>query len=399
MTVPICVSRRSICETFDTCCLKFRTISDSHTQQGDEVLSECTSFEMKLRRKELYAIALATAGVALFSLHRLNYEGSHIVSSIIGTFGNSWLIAGKEKNFTLPPDYIIDPDHVSYPWIGDPTCQHFPVQFARNHTRPKWALTSFPGSGVTWTRQLIEGVTGIYTGSVYGRADKPIVLTGNHSSNTANLECECTILIKDHDIDQPIPVLPIGGFNGVKGNETTKKNDERGPVHSFFYGYRGVLLLRNPVDTMFTYAHFLATSGDKTGVVSENHFSGPNWEAYVDYVANTWADHAVGWIETIQNGTVLFYERLLLEDTAAELKRLLEVIRFSDPHRPPVDPQRLRCALRHKNRVDRKRLKKPVVPLTADQRKKFESSIERVQTSLREKGWPLLPVYLYREDL
>ena len=33
-------------------------------------------------------------------------------------------------------------------------------QFAENKTRPKWALTSFPGSGVTWTRQLIEGVTG-----------------------------------------------------------------------------------------------------------------------------------------------------------------------------------------------------------------------------------------------
>ena len=32
---------------------------------------------------------------------------------------------------------------------------------------PKWALTSFPGSGVTWTRQMIEGLTGIYTGSVH----------------------------------------------------------------------------------------------------------------------------------------------------------------------------------------------------------------------------------------
>ncbi|KAI9561326.1 hypothetical protein GHT06_012282 [Daphnia sinensis] len=348
---------------------------------------------MKLRRKELYGVALATTGVALFSLYQLNYVESHIMGSIIGTFGNSWLIARVEQNYTLPANYIIDPDHVSYPWIGDPTCQHFPVQFARNHTRPKWALTSFPGSGVTWTRQLIEGVTGIYTGSVYGRADKPIVLIGNHSGNTADLDCECTILIKDHDIAGQVPVLPIGSINGVTVNET-KKNT----VRSSAYSNRGVLLLRNPVDAMFTHARFLATSGNKTGLVSEKDFSGPRWEEYVDYVANTWADHAVGWIESIHNGTVLFYERLLHEDTAAELKRLLDVIHFRDPHHPPVDPQRLDCALKHKNRKDRKRLKKPMVPLTANQRKKFESSIERVQTSLRKKGWPLLPVYLYRKD-
>ena len=84
----------------------------------------------------------------------------------------------------------------SYPFRGDPECQNFLVQvcvhffvqylilfvhiklfifaiiyiffkLAERNSLPKWALTSFPGSGVTWTRQLIEGVTGIYTGSVY----------------------------------------------------------------------------------------------------------------------------------------------------------------------------------------------------------------------------------------
>ncbi|XP_059350776.1 sialate:O-sulfotransferase 1-like [Daphnia carinata] len=281
-------------------------------------------------------------------------------------------------------------DHVSYPWIGDPTCQHFPIQFARNHARPKWALTSFPGSGVTWTRQLIEGVTGIYTGTAYGRSEDPIVLTAYYR-NLVDVSCECTILIKDHDITTPPPVYLIANKNGAKVNEKKKRNKKRGPVCSYRYDNRGVLLLRNPVDAMFAFAHYLASSKNHTGVVSEKDFSGPEWEEYVDYAANTWADHAVGWIETIQDGTVLFYERLLLEDTAAELKRLLEVIHFSDPHHPPVDLERLRCALRHKNRVDRKRLKKPVVPLTADQRKK----LDRVQTSLRKKGWPLLPVYLY----
>ena len=113
------------------------------------------------------------------------------------------------------------------------------------------------------------------------------------------------------------------------------------------------------MDALFTFAHFLGSSGSQIGTVSPGDFMGPQFDNYVDYVADTWADHAVGWIENIQNGTVLFYEQLLLGDTAAELKRLLSVIRFSDPYHPPVDPERMRCTLSHKDRADRRRPYKP----------------------------------------
>nr|WBD92698.1 putative WSC domain-containing protein 1 [Daphnia magna] len=347
---------------------------------------------MRLRFfKDFYVIGLVMTGLVLLSFYRLNYE----TPIITNTCQYPSAIANGQAKCNLPADYIIDSDHVTYPWIGDPTCQHFPVQFAKNKTRPKWALTSFPGSGVTWTRQLIEGVTGIYTGTVYGRAESPIVLTGHHG-NSADLDCECTILIKDHDVLLPdFASFPTLTNNLVKANDTRKDNKRRGPIRSFLYGHRGILLLRNPMDALFTFAHFLGSSGNHTGVVSEKDFVGPQWDKYIDYVADTWADHAVGWIENIQNGTVLFYERLLLEDTAVELKRLLNVIHFVDPHHPPVDPERMRCTLLHKDRKDHKRTKKPVIPLTAGHRLKLMSSIERVQESLRKKGWPLLPVYLY----
>jgi len=39
-----------------------------------------------------------------------------------------------------------------------------------------WPLTSFPGSGITWTRQIIEGVTGFYTGSWIDYDPSPILL-------------------------------------------------------------------------------------------------------------------------------------------------------------------------------------------------------------------------------
>jgi hypothetical protein len=50
-------------------------------------------------------------------------------------------------------------------------------KFAKIGSLPITALTSFPGSGVTWTRQLIEGVTGIFTSTVYN-SEPPILIKG-----------------------------------------------------------------------------------------------------------------------------------------------------------------------------------------------------------------------------
>jgi hypothetical protein len=126
------------------------------------------------------------------------------------------------------------------------------------------------------------------------------------------------------------------------------------------YQHRGILLLRNPIDALFSFVHYLMAGQDQIETVSLlAKFKGPQWNSYVNYVTFAWADHAIRWIQNIQNGTVIFYEKLLLEDTEAELNRLLRAINFTDPHHPPVDPDRMRCTLKHKNRTDRKRLKKP----------------------------------------
>ncbi|KAA0191301.1 hypothetical protein HAZT_HAZT005754 [Hyalella azteca] len=51
------------------------------------------------------------------------------------------------------------------PWPTDPRCRNLTVHFT--HAVPPRALASFPGSGNTWARYLVEGATGIHTGSVY----------------------------------------------------------------------------------------------------------------------------------------------------------------------------------------------------------------------------------------
>ena len=69
------------------------------------------------------------------------------------------------------------------PWrsLNDPECSSFVVQFILNASQPLMALATYPGSGNTWIRGLIERLTGYFTGSPY--ADKRLFQQGiPHSS-------------------------------------------------------------------------------------------------------------------------------------------------------------------------------------------------------------------------
>lgn len=114
------------------------------------------------------------------------------------------------------------------------------------------------------------------------------------------------------------------------------------------YDKRGVLLLRNPMDVVFTFRNW--HYGGKTGVAPPDAFRGPQWDETVDFVAYVWADHAIRWIEQIEQGTVLFYEKLLGSNADLELERLLEVMDFH-----PIDRDRMQCTLAHRYRIDHKR--------------------------------------------
>ena len=65
------------------------------------------------------------------------------------------------------------------PWKNDPECAQFLVEFIRRDGTPRqkpMALASFPGSGSTYVRGMIERLTGYFTGSLY--ADKDMYTKG-----------------------------------------------------------------------------------------------------------------------------------------------------------------------------------------------------------------------------
>ena len=285
---------------------------------------------------------------------------------------------------------------------------------------PKWALTSFPGSGVTWTRQMIEGLTGIYTGSVHLLDPAPYKDKCNILQNPPppkkNTEismrfiaienagfgvvddpfCNCTIIDKDHEATEtffgkrhylqllheevrthctilryPFCIFPIDSVEfevlDISAEELvyyahsyfinrfySNINQEYSNIINTTYNYRGVLLLRNPMDVVFTYRHCMLEG--KVGVAALEAFRGPEWDEIVNFVAFAWADHAIRWIEQIKNGTVVFYENLLGDNAQLELERFLEAMDFKPW---PIDPDRMRCTLAHRHHGDYKRVDKP----------------------------------------
>ena len=52
-----------------------------------------------------------------------------------------------------------------FPWSLDEQCNFYSTQFGQN--LPVVGLVSYPSSGNTWLRYLIEGAIGYYTGSMY----------------------------------------------------------------------------------------------------------------------------------------------------------------------------------------------------------------------------------------
>lgn len=64
-----------------------------------------------------------------------------------------------------------------FPWKGDPQCEDLSIKFVLPPKKLKRAsLASFPGSGNTWIRGLVERLTGIFTGSFYN--DKDLYVKG-----------------------------------------------------------------------------------------------------------------------------------------------------------------------------------------------------------------------------
>ena len=113
--------------------------------------------------------------------------------------------------------------------------------FARSR-RPLVALASFPGSGNTWLRYLLEQATGIFTGSLY--CDKylrvtfpgELVVSGSvvaiktHYPNSRVLPMDVRLVLKKELYDKAI-VLVRNPFDALLSEANRKWNSKKGLNH------------------------------------------------------------------------------------------------------------------------------------------------------------------------
>ncbi|CAH1778829.1 unnamed protein product [Owenia fusiformis] len=156
---------------------------------------------------------------------------------------------------------------------------------------PLTALASFPGSGNTWARHLIQELTGIYTGSVYN--DKLMAVDEFPGSLIYN---SSVIAIKTH-----LPVLQTP--SGTRYD-------------------KAILLLREPYDTFL--AEFnRAKGGKKTGHAKKEAFT--KWDKFVTKSITEWSFFVDTWLNFKPMLYVLKYE-LLKSNLKEELRKVAEFL-------------------------------------------------------------------------
>ncbi|KAG7173601.1 WSC domain-containing protein 1-like 9 [Homarus americanus] len=230
-------------------------------------------------------------------------------------------------------------------------------------------LVSFPSSGNTWTRYLLEASTGIFTGSVFN--DKTLFNAGFLGEKEPP-DSGRTIVQKTH-----------GG--SLSGNPKEDLLDRYLLINSTL---PAILLLRHPAKSFISYWKLLRTRNAKdkhTGQLSEKMFETNSFHRYVEQVTRLWEQLAVDTLLwSVGPLHVVHYEDLVA-DTDHHLRQLLYFLRV------PMDEDRLSCVRSHLTGNFKRVGNKELDPFTTREKIKMTLAIQRVNRLLLVLGYPEFP--------
>ncbi|XP_037049867.1 WSCD family member AGAP003962 [Bradysia coprophila] len=207
------------------------------------------------------------------------------------------------------------------------------------------ALASFPGSGNTWLRYLLQQATGIYTGSVY--KDFGLLKSGFPAENIFN---SSVLIVKTH---------------------------EWGPNAWEHFG-KAILLVRDPDKAII--AEFNRQSGGHVGFASPDRYKrtkGRYWQQFVTNKLWAWEQMNLQWARNFTGEVEIIYYDDLVEDVEVVLRQALKFIKF------PINEELLNCALSRKEGIYRR--KKRIMtfdPYTPDMHKAIEEKKREVYAEL-----------------
>jgi len=105
-------------------------------------------------------------------------------------------------------------------------------------------------------------------------------------------------------------------------------------ISELVFGYRGILLVRNPFDAMLSYWNYVHTKNHKAHAPMDFNFV-----HFVKRGVEEWAGLIQTWVKKSSDLLLVQYEDLL-EDPRKELMRILNYLRV------PVEEARLSCTLK-----------------------------------------------------
>ena len=241
-------------------------------------------------------------------------------------------------------------------WPEDIHCSKFSTRFAVKNSLPTRALASYPGSGNTWTRYLVEAASGVFTGSVF--IDESILKAGHYGEG--HFKDGSTILQKTHNM--------------------FKKNI------SDFQG-RGVVLVRNPYKAIMASWNIRSTLSHTETINSET-LTSKQFRAYVGLGGSRWLKIITDWVGLGNKVYFMFYEDLV-DDLTEEIRNLLNFLKLS------VDEERLKCIERHSEGIFHRTKHLTDDPFSANDHDAININIEIANRILKEKTGRELPLKKY----
>ena len=189
------------------------------------------------------------------------------------------------------------------------------TNYKRSHAQPAFnssciptVLASYPGSGSTITRLLIEMTTGVWTGSIYG--DESLYTSMPHPF-CGEMTTRGVVAIKSH-----------GPWEGQPTVEFAK---------------RAVLMLRSPFTAIPSYYNWFNTFHKKGSKALQHQKQAPEGE-WIQWRGNNihnqtdeWVQHFSYWVERFNRSDTLFiakFDDLVNENTGPRL--LTDIARFLD---------------------------------------------------------------------
>ncbi|XP_042236309.1 WSC domain-containing protein 1-like [Homarus americanus] len=245
-------------------------------------------------------------------------------------------------------------------WSEDAQCSKFLVNFGKNIEGT--LLLSFPRSGNTWTRYLLEGATGIFTSSVF---NDPSLTKAGFLGEVSSLSHNNTIVTKYHFLQ--------------------KNHHATDPC---------ILLIRNPIRAIASlWAFKIVTSWDvkHVAVIDNSRYNTSEFRNFYQNMLNRWMDVIRNALENSRLRLLPMYYEQLREDPIKEVRRMLNFLRLKP------NEERLVCVARHitgKMKGGQKKFN----PYTKNEMNQAQEAVKIVNNLLVKRGLPPLPDYSKYEN-